>query len=42
VIGGGAGKVKPEGNRDVYEQLKSTLVNFERGFEVMPRTKGLQ
>jgi alkyl sulfatase BDS1-like metallo-beta-lactamase superfamily hydrolase len=34
------GKAKLEGNRDVYEQLKSTLVHFELGFEIMPGTKG--
>ncbi len=34
-----AGKAKLEGNRDVYEQLKSTLVHFELGFEILPGTK---
>lgn len=33
-----AGKVKLDGNRDVYEQLKSTLIQFELGFEMMPGT----
>ena len=26
------------GNRDVYEQLKTMLVHFELGFELMPGT----
>jgi alkyl sulfatase BDS1-like metallo-beta-lactamase superfamily hydrolase len=34
------GKAKLKGNRDVYEQLKTTLVQFELGFEMMPGTKG--
>jgi len=34
-----AGKATLEGNRDVYEQLKSTLVQFELGFEIMPGTR---
>lgn len=33
-----AGKAKLTGNRDVYEQLKSTLVTLELGFEIMPGT----
>lgn len=33
------GKAKLKGNRDVYEQLKSTLIQFELGFEMMPGTK---
>ena len=33
------GKAKLKGNRDVYEQLKTTLVQFELGFELMPGTK---
>ncbi len=33
-----AGKVKVEGNREVLEQLKSTLIQFELGFEIMPGT----
>jgi alkyl sulfatase BDS1-like metallo-beta-lactamase superfamily hydrolase len=33
------GKAKLVGNRDVYEQLKSTLVHFALGFEMMPGTK---
>ncbi len=32
------GKAKLVGNRDVYKQLKSTLVQFEIGFEIMPGT----
>jgi alkyl sulfatase BDS1-like metallo-beta-lactamase superfamily hydrolase len=32
------GKAKLKGNRKVYEQLKSTLVQFELGFELMPGT----
>ena len=35
-----AGKAKLEGNREVYEQLKSTLIQFELGFEMMPGTGG--
>ena len=27
-----------EGNREVYENLKDMLVNFELGFEIMPGT----
>ncbi len=34
-----AGKAKLDGNRDVYKQLKTTLVQFELGFEMMPGTK---
>lgn len=34
------GKAKLEGNREVYEQLKSSLVQFELGFEMMPGTGG--
>lgn len=33
-----AGKAKFEGNRDVYEQLKTMLVQFDLGFEIMPGT----
>jgi alkyl sulfatase BDS1-like metallo-beta-lactamase superfamily hydrolase len=33
------GKAKLDGNREVYEQLKTTLVHFELGFEMMPGTK---
>jgi len=33
------GKAKLDGNRKVYEQLKTTLVQFELGFEIMPGTK---
>jgi linear primary-alkylsulfatase len=33
-----AGKARMEGNRDAYEQLKSTLVQFDIGFEMMPGT----
>ncbi|WP_209011974.1 alkyl/aryl-sulfatase [Roseibium aggregatum] len=35
-----SGKAKLEGDRNVYEQLKSTLVQFELGFEMMPGTGG--
>jgi alkyl sulfatase BDS1-like metallo-beta-lactamase superfamily hydrolase len=34
-----AGKAKLDGNRKVYEQLKTTLVQFELGFEMMPGTR---
>ena len=34
-----AGKAKLEGKRDVFDQLRSTLVQFEIGFEIMPGTK---
>jgi alkyl sulfatase BDS1-like metallo-beta-lactamase superfamily hydrolase len=34
-----AGKAKLQGNREVYEQLKSTLVQFDLYFELMPGTK---
>jgi len=34
-----SGKAKLDGNRKVYEQLKTTLVQFELGFEIMPGTK---
>jgi alkyl sulfatase BDS1-like metallo-beta-lactamase superfamily hydrolase len=34
-----AGLAKFEGNREAYEQLKSTLVQFELGFEIMPGTR---
>jgi alkyl sulfatase BDS1-like metallo-beta-lactamase superfamily hydrolase len=33
------GKAKLDGNRKVYEQIKTTLVQFELGFEIMPGTK---
>jgi alkyl sulfatase BDS1-like metallo-beta-lactamase superfamily hydrolase len=33
-----AGKAKLEGNRQVYEQLKTLLVHFDLGFEIMPGT----
>jgi alkyl sulfatase BDS1-like metallo-beta-lactamase superfamily hydrolase len=33
-----AGKVKLEGNRQVYEDLKTLLVHFDLGFEIMPGT----
>ena len=33
-----SGKAKFAGNRDVYEQLKSMLVHFDLGFEIMPGT----
>jgi alkyl sulfatase BDS1-like metallo-beta-lactamase superfamily hydrolase len=32
------GKAKLSGDREVYEQLKSMLVNFDLGFEIMPGT----
>jgi alkyl sulfatase BDS1-like metallo-beta-lactamase superfamily hydrolase len=35
-----AGKAKVEGNRGVLDQLKSVLVQFELGFELMPGTGG--
>ena len=35
-----AGKAKLEGNRDPYEQLKTMLVHFDLGFEMMPGTGG--
>jgi len=33
-----AGKAKLEGNRQVYEDLKTLLVHFDLGFEMMPGT----
>jgi len=33
------GKAKLEGNTDVYEQFKSTLIQFDPYFEMMPGTK---
>jgi alkyl sulfatase BDS1-like metallo-beta-lactamase superfamily hydrolase len=33
------GKAELVGKREVYEQLKTTLVQFELGFEMMPGTK---
>ena len=33
-----SGKAKLKGNRDVYEQLKTMLVHFDLGFEIMPGT----
>ena len=36
------GKAKLEGNRKVYEQLKSTLVDFQLGFEMMPGTGAIK
>ncbi len=33
-----AGKAKLVGNRQVYEQLKTMLVHFDLGFEIMPGT----
>jgi alkyl sulfatase BDS1-like metallo-beta-lactamase superfamily hydrolase len=32
------GKAKLKGNREVYEQLKTMLVHFDLGFEIMPGT----
>jgi len=37
-----AGKAKLLGNREVYEQLKTVLVNFTPDFEIMPGTKPKQ
>ena len=34
-----SGTAKLEGDKDAYEQLKTTLVQFELGFEMMPGTK---
>jgi alkyl sulfatase BDS1-like metallo-beta-lactamase superfamily hydrolase len=34
-----AGKAKLTGDRGVYEHLKSALIHFELGFEIMPGTK---
>ncbi len=33
-----SGKAKLEGNREVFEQLKTMLVHFDLGFEIMPGT----
>jgi alkyl sulfatase BDS1-like metallo-beta-lactamase superfamily hydrolase len=33
-----AGKAKLKGNREVYEKLKTMLVHFDLGFEIMPGT----
>jgi alkyl sulfatase BDS1-like metallo-beta-lactamase superfamily hydrolase len=33
-----SGKVKLKGNREVYDQLKTMLVHFDLGFEIMPGT----
>jgi alkyl sulfatase BDS1-like metallo-beta-lactamase superfamily hydrolase len=33
-----SGKAKLEGNREPYEQLKTMLVQFDLGFEIMPGT----
>ena len=33
-----SGKAKFVGNRDAYEQLKTLLVHFDLGFEIMPGT----
>jgi len=35
-----AGKAKLEGSREPYDQLKTMLVHFELGFEMMPGTGG--
>jgi hypothetical protein len=32
------GKAKLDGNRQVYEDLKTMLVHFDLGFEMMPGT----
>ena len=37
-----AGKAKLVGKREIYEQLKSTLVQFELGFELMPGTRAAE
>ncbi len=34
-----SGKAKMEGNREPYEQLKTMLVQFDLGFEIMPGTE---
>ena len=33
------GKAKLDGNKDVYEQFKTTLIQFQPNFEMMPGTK---
>jgi alkyl sulfatase BDS1-like metallo-beta-lactamase superfamily hydrolase len=33
-----AGKATLDGNREVYEDLKTMLVHFDLGFEIMPGT----
>ncbi|MGB5606753.1 MAG: alkyl sulfatase C-terminal domain-containing protein [Gammaproteobacteria bacterium] len=33
-----SGKAKLEGNREPYDQLKTMLVHFDLGFEIMPGT----
>ncbi|GMQ75125.1 MAG: hypothetical protein BMS9Abin01_0369 [Gammaproteobacteria bacterium] len=33
-----SGKAKLDGDREVYEQLKTMLVHFNLGFEIMPGT----
>ncbi len=35
-----SGNAKLEGNKEVFDQLVSTLVMFELGFEILPGTKG--
>ena len=35
-----SGKAKLVGNRDIYNQLKTLLVHFDLGFEIMPGTGG--
>ncbi|MBW2416154.1 MAG: MBL fold metallo-hydrolase, partial [Deltaproteobacteria bacterium] len=35
-----SGKASLEGKKEVFDQLVSTLVDFELGFEIMPGTKG--
>jgi hypothetical protein len=35
---GTAGKAQLEGNRQVYEDLKTMLGHFDLGFEIMPGT----
>ena len=33
-----SGKARLKGNREVYEQLKTMLVQFDLGFELLPGT----
>jgi len=35
-----AGKAKTQGKKEVFDQLISTLADFELGFEILPGTKG--
>jgi alkyl sulfatase BDS1-like metallo-beta-lactamase superfamily hydrolase len=36
------GKARLDGNKKVYDQLKTTLVQFELGFEMMPGTRKVE